>query len=74
MAVFANTAEGKISITAFVRNLRDERVPSIILADPVATVSASSTGRTDAAFGGDYWPNFWPNSFRTIDPYLGYRI
>ena len=68
------TADGKLALTAFVRNLLDKRIPSFILADPAAGVYTGSTGKSDAALGGNYWQNFGPNSFRTIGLSLSYRM
>lgn len=68
------TADGQLSVTAFVRNLFDKRIPSFILADPAAGVYTGSTGMSDAALGGNYWQNFGPNSFRTIGLSLSYRM
>lgn len=70
----ASTSDGRFSVTAFVRNLFDKRVPSYILADPVATVYTGPTGMTDAALGGNYWQNFGPNSFRTVGVALSYKM
>ncbi|WP_066817048.1 TonB-dependent receptor [Sphingomonas mali] len=68
------TADGKVSLTAFVRNLLDKRIPSFILADPAAGVYVGPTGKSDAALGGNYWQAFGPNSFRTIGLSLSYRM
>ncbi|WP_340317740.1 TonB-dependent receptor [Rhizorhabdus argentea] len=68
------TADDRLSLTAFVRNLFDKRVRSYILADPVAGFYTGASGRSDAALGGDYWSNFGPNSFRTIGLTLNYRM
>ena len=70
----ARTSDGRLSLTAFVRNLFDKRVPSFILADPAAGVYTGSSGQSDAALGGNYWQNFGPNSFRTIGLSLNYRM
>ncbi|MFC4595944.1 TonB-dependent receptor [Sphingobium tyrosinilyticum] len=70
----AHTADDRLTITAFVRNLFDKRVPTYAIADPVATVYTGPAGVTDAALGGDYWHNFGPNSYRTIGVTLNYRM
>jgi len=74
LAAGVHTADGTLSITAFVRNLLDKRVPSFILADPASGVYTGATGKSDAALGGNYWQNFGPNSFRTIGLSLSYRM
>lgn len=74
MSVGAQTANGRLSITAFVRNLFDKRVASFVLADPLAGAYTGASGRTDAAMGGNYFQNFGPNSFRTIGLSLNYRM
>lgn len=68
------TADNRVSITAFVRNMLDKRVPTFILADPVAGLYTGASGRSDAALGGNYWSNFGANSFRTIGVALNYRM
>lgn len=70
----ARTEDNRLAITAFVRNLFDKRVPSFIIADPVAPFYVGSSGVSDAALGGNYWQNFGPNSFRTIGVTLNYRM
>lgn len=70
----ATTADNRLTITAFVRNLFDKRVPSFIIADPVAGLYTGPSGQSDAALGGVYWQNFGPNSFRTIGLSLSYRM
>lgn len=70
----ARTQDDRLSITAFVRNLFDKRVPSFIIADPAAPFYVGSSGVSDAALGGNYWHNFGPNSFRTIGVTLNYRM
>lgn len=74
LAVGAHTQDDRLTITGFVRNLGDKRIPSFILADPAASFYVGSTGQSDAALGGNYWSNFGPNSFRTIGVTLNYRM
>lgn len=74
LSIGAHSQDDRLSITAFVRNLFDKRVPSYILADPVAPFYVGSSGVSDAALGGNYWRNFGPNSFRTIGVTLNYRM
>ncbi|MFC4595923.1 TonB-dependent receptor [Sphingobium tyrosinilyticum] len=74
LSIGARSADDRLSLTAFVRNLFDKRVPSFILADPVANFYTGPTGRSDGALGGNYWQNFGPNSFRTIGVTLNYRM
>ncbi|MFK4792458.1 TonB-dependent receptor [Sphingobium sp. ZW T5_29] len=69
-----HTADDKLSIAAFVRNLFDKRVPSYIFADPVSAFYVGPTGQSDAALGGDYWQSFGPNSFRTVGVSLNYKM
>jgi iron complex outermembrane recepter protein len=68
------TADDKWSITAFVRNIADKRVPSFIIADPVSGAYTGSSGIPDSALGGDYWQNFGANSFRTIGFSVNFRM
>lgn len=74
LSIGARSADDRLSLTAFVRNLFDKRVPSYILADPVANFYTGPTGQSDGALGGNYWSNFGPNSFRTIGVTLNYRM
>jgi iron complex outermembrane receptor protein len=68
VSVGAETSDGKINVTAFVRNLSDKRIPSLIFADPL------SAAYGDAAKGGNYWQNFSTSSFRTFGLSLNYRM
>ncbi|MEJ7935809.1 TonB-dependent receptor [Sphingobium sp. AN558] len=74
LSIGARSSDDRLSLTAFVRNLFDKRVPSYILADPVANFYTGSTGQSDGALGGNYWHNFGPNSYRTIGVTLNYRM
>ena len=69
----ASTSDGRLSLTAFVRNLGDKRIPTFILEDPVAT-SYARNGVTDAARGGDYWHQLGLTSFRIIGLSVNYRL
>ncbi|UZW54354.1 TonB-dependent receptor [Sphingobium sp. JS3065] len=70
----AHTQDDRLSITAFVRNLFDKRVPSYILQDPVSAFYVGPSGVSDAALGGNYWSQFGPNSFRTVGVTVNYRM
>lgn len=74
LSLGARTEDERLSITAFVRNLFDKRVPSYKLADPAAPFYVGPSGMSDAALGGNYWQNFGPNSFRTMGISVNYRM
>lgn len=66
-SIGAESTDNRLSLSLFVKNLTDKRIPSLILPDPVAPAYG------DFALGGDYWHQFTASSFRTIGLTLTFR-
>jgi iron complex outermembrane receptor protein len=63
----AQTSDGRVRVSIFVRNLFDERVPTFIVADILSPFYG------DDARGGNYWHQFGESSFRTVGIALDWR-
>lgn len=62
------TSDRRLTVSLFVRNLTDKRIPTYILADTLSVITG------DAKRGGNYWQSFGTTSFRTIGLSASYQF